>query len=62
MPDGAPPRFLPTVRQRLNRTLGEQWIGRGGPLTWSARSSDLNISGYLAVRAPEIICAFGADQ
>jgi hypothetical protein len=42
MHDGAPPHFLRIVRQHLNHTFGEQWIGRWGPLNWPARSSDLN--------------------
>jgi hypothetical protein len=32
MHDGAPPHFLRTVKQHLNHTFGEQWIGRGGPV------------------------------
>jgi hypothetical protein len=31
MHDGAPPHFLPIVRQHLNKTFGQQRIGRGGP-------------------------------
>jgi hypothetical protein len=38
----APPYFLRIVRQHLNQTFGEQWIGRGGPFSWPARSPDLN--------------------
>jgi hypothetical protein len=32
---------LRIVRQGLNQTFGEQWIGRGGPVSWPARSPDL---------------------
>jgi hypothetical protein len=42
MHDGAPPHFLCVFRQHLNQTFGEQWIGRGGPVSWPARSPDLN--------------------
>jgi hypothetical protein len=42
MRDGASPHFLCIVRQRLNQTFGEQWIGSGGPVNWPARSPDLN--------------------
>jgi hypothetical protein len=38
----APPRFLRTVRHNMNQNFGEQWIGRGGPVNWPARSPDLN--------------------
>jgi hypothetical protein len=41
MHDGAPSHFLRTVRQHLNQTLGEQRIGRGGPVNWPARSLTL---------------------
>jgi hypothetical protein len=40
--DGAPSHFLRTVRQHLNQTFGEQWIERGGPVNWPARSLGLN--------------------
>jgi hypothetical protein len=42
MHDGAPPHFLPIARHQLNQTFGEQWIGRGGPVNWPARSPDLS--------------------
>jgi hypothetical protein len=42
MHGGAPPHFLRIVRQHLNQTFGEQWIGRGGSVNWPARSPDLN--------------------
>jgi hypothetical protein len=39
--DGAPAHFRHEVRELLNLTYGEQWIGRGGPIRWPARSPDL---------------------
>lgn len=42
MQDGAPPHFARIVRNHLNTTFGERWIGRGGPQPWPARSPDLN--------------------
>jgi hypothetical protein len=42
MHDGAPPRFLGIARHHLNRTFGEQWIGRGDPDNWPARPPDRN--------------------
>jgi hypothetical protein len=42
MHGGAPPHFLRIVRQHLTQTYGEQWIGRGSPVSWPARSPDLN--------------------
>jgi hypothetical protein len=47
MHDWAVPHFLCIVRQHLNQTLGEQWIGRRGPVNWPARSPDLKPLGIL---------------
>jgi hypothetical protein len=44
---GPPPHFLRIVLQHLNQTFGEQWIGRGGPANWRARSPDLNLLDFL---------------
>lgn len=40
--DGAPPHFGNVVRDFLDVTYRQQWIGRGGPVPWPARSPDLN--------------------
>lgn len=40
--DGAPPHFAGVVREWLNVVLPNQWIGRGGPVPWPARSPDLS--------------------
>lgn len=40
--DGAPTHVLCIVRQHLNQTFGEQWIGRGDPVNWPAQSPDLS--------------------
>ncbi|GBN64717.1 hypothetical protein AVEN_201404-1 [Araneus ventricosus] len=34
------------VRLHLNATYGQQWIGRGGPVLWPARSPDLTCLDY----------------
>lgn len=39
--DGAPPHYAIHVRNYLNEKYGENWIGRGGPVPWPARSPDL---------------------
>lgn len=39
---GAPPHFHRTVKEHLNPTSGEQWLGRGGTVNWPARSHKLN--------------------
>ena len=40
--DGPPPHFSRVARQFLNRHFANKWIGRGGPIAWPARSTDLN--------------------
>ena len=40
--DGAPAHFQNEVREYLDRTYPNRWIGRGGPVQWPARSPDLN--------------------
>lgn len=39
--DGAPPHFTQSVKDFLNETFPERWIGRGGPMPWPPRSPDL---------------------
>lgn len=39
--DGAPAHYGTVVRNYLNRTFPNRWIGRGGPIRWPARSPDL---------------------
>lgn len=39
--DGAPPHYDVNVRNFLNATFPNRWIGRRGPLEWPARSPDL---------------------
>ena len=39
--DGAPAHFSQQVQANLNRICRENWIGRGGPVAWPARSPDL---------------------
>ncbi|GBM45169.1 hypothetical protein AVEN_261519-1, partial [Araneus ventricosus] len=36
------------VRLHLNATYGQQWIGRGGPVLWPARSPDLTCLDYFS--------------
>ncbi|KMQ81391.1 transposable element tc3 transposase, partial [Lasius niger] len=39
--DGAPPHWLTAVREHLNETFPNRWIGRGGPIPWPPRSPDI---------------------
>lgn len=39
--DGAPAHFCREVRELLNDTYPNHWIGRGGPIAWPPRSPDL---------------------
>nr|CAH7745775.1 unnamed protein product [Callosobruchus chinensis] len=40
--DGAPPHYALPVRQFLEETFPDRWIGRRGPIEWPARSPDLS--------------------
>jgi hypothetical protein len=42
MHDGAPAHFSHAVRDVLNNTCHDWWIGRGGPTAWPPRPPDLN--------------------
>jgi hypothetical protein len=42
MHDGASAHFSRAVRQVLNNTYHDRWIGRGGPTAWPPPSPDLN--------------------
>ena len=44
--DGAPAHFDRNVRNHLNVTYPNRWIGRGGPVLWPARSPDLTPLDY----------------
>jgi hypothetical protein len=39
--DGAPPNWGLLVRQFLDATFPNRWIGRDGPTPWPPRSSDI---------------------
>ena len=39
--DKPSPQFAGLVHAALTNTFGNRWIGRGGPVNWSARSLDL---------------------
>ena len=41
MQDGAPPHYATVVRNWLDRSFDQQWLGRAGPHEWPARSPDL---------------------
>ena len=38
--DGAPPHYSRAVREYLDETFPEKWIGQRGPIDWPARSPD----------------------
>ncbi|XP_070522362.1 uncharacterized protein [Cardiocondyla obscurior] len=44
--DGAPPHFSRRARNVLDNVFAERWMGRGGPITWPARSPDMNVLDY----------------
>ncbi|GFX94067.1 uncharacterized protein TNCV_3414291 [Trichonephila clavipes] len=44
--DGDPAHFSISVRNHLDATCGERWIGRGGPVHWPPRSPNLSCLDY----------------
>lgn len=53
--DGAPAHYANIVKNHLNTTFPNRWIGRGGPIAWPPRSPDLTpldffLWGYLKDR------------
>lgn len=40
--DGAPCHYTRAVRSYIDEHFENKWIGRGGPISWPARSPDLN--------------------
>ncbi|GFV09067.1 uncharacterized protein TNCV_2951491, partial [Trichonephila clavipes] len=40
--DGTPAHFSADVQSALDTAYSDQWIGRGGPINWPARSHDLS--------------------
>ena len=45
--DGAPAHFDRNVRNHLNVTYRNRWIGRGGPVPWKARTPYLTPLDYI---------------
>jgi len=39
--DGAPPHYTRYVRDYLDESFPNHWLGRGGPVAWPPRSPDL---------------------
>jgi hypothetical protein len=44
--DGAPAHFSRAVRDVLNNTYHDRWIGRGGTTAWPPRLPNLNPLGF----------------
>ena len=47
--DGAPAHYHRQVREFLDETFTDRWLGRCGPLIWAARSPDLTPLDFFAV-------------
>ena len=44
--DGAPPHYTRYVREYLNESFPNRWLGRGGPVAWTPRSPHLTPLDY----------------
>jgi hypothetical protein len=60
---GAPAHFSRAVRDVLNTTYHDRWIGRGGPTVWPPRSPDLNpLDFYLQGHLKTLVYAGPVDK
>jgi len=48
--DGAPPHYARAAREVLDQMFPGRWIGRSGPVDWSARSPDITIIDFFVWR------------
>ena len=54
--DGCPVHTSRIVKEHLDNEYGDRWIGRNGPITWPARSPDLNpLDYYVWGRAKNLV-------
>lgn len=54
--DGCPAHWTLNVREHLNNSFPDSWIGRGGPIPWPARSPDLTpVDFFVWGRAKELV-------
>jgi hypothetical protein len=61
--DGAPAHFSRAVRDVLNNTYQDRWIGRGGHTAWPPRSPDLNpLNFYLWGHLKTLVSAAPVDN
>ena len=44
--DGAPPHYTRHMRDYVNESFPNRWLGRGGPVAWPPRSPDLTPLDY----------------
>jgi hypothetical protein len=63
MHDGAPAHFSRGVRNDLNSTYHDLWVGTGGPTAWPPRSPDLNpLNFYLWGHLKTLVYAASVDK
>jgi hypothetical protein len=60
--DGAPALFIHPVFDWLNHNYLGRWIGRGGPVTWPARSPDFTPLDFLWGCMKENVYATGVED
>ncbi|GFT08897.1 uncharacterized protein TNCV_4104141 [Trichonephila clavipes] len=54
--DGAPSYYARHVREHLDRTFPNRWIGHGGPVAWPPRSPDLSPLDFFLWGAMQASC------
>lgn len=53
MQNGALTHWAGSVRNHLNEHFRNKWIGRGGAVSWPARSPDFNLSDFFFMGTSE---------
>ena len=60
--DGAPPHYTRHVRDYLNESFPNRWLGRGRPVAWPSRSADLTpLDYYLWGHMKTLVYETGVD-
>ena len=61
--DGPPPHYTRHVRDYLNKSFPDRWLGRGGPVAWPPRSPDLTpLDFYLCGHMKTLVYESKADS
>ena len=60
--DGAPPHFATAVRNFLDETFPDKWIGRRGPIEFSPRYPDITPMDFCVCGSHQRLCIRGSQE